>query len=117
MKILVPVANSLAMLGILDIIVPGILVAYCMRVDYIKSHKKEINDNIENTPAIKTQSRYYFGTAIISYGCGLLIAYLACNVTSLPQPALLYVCPAMVFGYLGGAFMRKETIEMFWYDE
>jgi hypothetical protein len=29
------------MLGILDIIVPGILVAYCLRIDYIRNKKIE----------------------------------------------------------------------------
>lgn len=29
------------MLGILDIIVPGILVSYCLRIDYIRNKKIE----------------------------------------------------------------------------
>lgn len=46
-----------------------------------------------------------------------MIAYIAVSVTESPQPALLYVCPTMIFGYLGSAFMRKETIVMLNWNE
>mgnify|MGYP001272571904 CR=1 FL=1 len=39
------------------------------------------------------------------------------NYTKNPQPALLYILPVMVVSFLGGGFMRKETIKMAFYNE
>ena len=36
MKILLPTDAGLAMLGIGDIIIPGLLVSFCMRVDFVR---------------------------------------------------------------------------------
>jgi hypothetical protein len=106
------------MLGILDIIVPGILVSFSMRIDYIRSKIFENEKEKEETTIKKSaETRYYFSSSIISYGIGLLVAYIAVSATLHPQPALLWVCPTMIFGYLGSAFMKKETISMLYYNE
>ena len=72
------------MLGILDIIVPGILVAYCLRIDYIRSKIFENEKEKEATIKSSSETRYYFSSSIISYGIGLLLAYIAVSVTNLP---------------------------------
>ena len=37
MKILLPTDGGMAMLGIGDIIIPGLLVSFCMRIDFVRS--------------------------------------------------------------------------------
>ena len=54
---------------------------------------------------------------MLSYNTGLVVTTVAMAFTKLPQPALLYILPTMTLFYIGGAFMRRETIEMLWYDE
>ena len=34
-----------------------------------------------------------------------------------PQPALIYILPAILVFYIGAAFLKKETIKMVLYDE
>jgi len=37
MKILLPAENGFGMLGIGDIIIPGLLVSFCMRIDFVRN--------------------------------------------------------------------------------
>ena len=99
MKILFPVEGGLAMLGILDVIIPGILVTFCMRCDYIRYM---IAKSKESKKAIKSQEelleeldddikfnefpvdRYYFVCSLISYNFGLVSCSFAMSVYNTP---------------------------------
>ena len=73
--------------------------------------------NQDGTPQTIEPERFYFKTSMISYNVGLFFRIMAMAVTHLPQPALLYILPAMTILYLTAAFIRRETVEMMWYDE
>ncbi|KAL4102627.1 hypothetical protein PRIC1_006371 [Phytophthora ramorum] len=92
-----------ALLGLGDIIIPGLLVAFCIRYDYCCG---------------QPLSRGYFCVATCAYAFGLMIANIMAivlrNVVA-GQPALMYVVPAMLFTILGLAKVRGELAVM-WDD-
>lgn len=85
-----------SLLGFGDILVPGLLVAYCHRFD------------------IQIQSsRIYFLACTIAYGIGLLVTFVALALMQRGQPALLYLVPCTLLTSLTVALCRKE-LPMFW---
>ncbi|XP_018418511.1 PREDICTED: signal peptide peptidase-like 2B isoform X2 [Nanorana parkeri] len=85
-----------SLLGFGDILVPGLLVAYCHRFD------------------IQIQSsRIYFLACTIAYGIGLLVTFVALALMQRGQPALLYLVPCTLLTSLTVALWRKE-LPMFW---
>ncbi|XP_034975421.2 signal peptide peptidase-like 2B [Zootoca vivipara] len=85
-----------SLLGFGDILVPGLLVAYCHRFD------------------IQVQSsRVYFVACTIAYGLGLLVTFVALALMQKGQPALLYLVPSTLLTSFVVALWRKE-LPMFW---
>ena len=80
-----------AMLGLGDIVVPGLVIALCLRFDmhrHVLTHPKE-----EVTPHTSF-SRVYFWTAMASYVIGLGTTMGVMHWFQHAQPALLYLSPA-----------------------
>ncbi|XP_070800969.1 LOW QUALITY PROTEIN: signal peptide peptidase-like 2B [Pituophis catenifer annectens] len=85
-----------SLLGFGDILVPGLLVAYCHRFD------------------IQVQSsRVYFVACTIGYGIGLLATFAALAWMRKGQPALLYLVPCTLLTSLLVALWRRE-LATFW---
>ncbi|CAG5896507.1 unnamed protein product [Menidia menidia] len=85
-----------SLLGFGDILVPGLLVAYCYRFDILTQ-----------------SSRIYFVACTIAYGVGLLITFVALAVMQMGQPALLYLVPCTLLTSLSVALWRRE-LPQFW---
>ncbi|XP_029623823.1 signal peptide peptidase-like 2A isoform X2 [Salmo trutta] len=86
-----------SILGYGDIIVPGLLVAYCSRFDvWVNSPKK-----------------VYLFCCCIAYLCGMVLTFAVMLVTKMGQPALLYLVP---FTLLGSALLawRRGEMRQFW---
>ncbi|EEB15662.1 minor histocompatibility antigen H13, putative [Pediculus humanus corporis] len=71
-------ANNFAMLGLGDIVIPGIFIALLLRFDN----------------SLKRNSKTYFYATSIAYICGLLATIFVMHVFKRAQPALLYLVPA-----------------------
>ncbi|XP_021100568.1 signal peptide peptidase-like 2B isoform X3 [Heterocephalus glaber] len=85
-----------SLLGFGDILVPGLLVAYCHRFD------------------VQVQSsRVYFVASTIAYGIGLLVTFVALALMQRGQPALLYLVPCMLVTSFAIALWRRE-LGAFW---
>ncbi|GAB1295371.1 Signal peptide peptidase-like 2B [Apodemus speciosus] len=85
-----------SLLGFGDILVPGLLVAYCHRFD------------------IQVQSsRIYFVACTIAYGLGLLVTFVALVLMQRGQPALLYLVPCTLLTSCTVALWRRE-LGAFW---
>ncbi|XP_029503112.1 signal peptide peptidase-like 2 [Oncorhynchus nerka] len=85
-----------SLLGFGDILVPGLLIAYCHRFDILMQ-----------------SSRFYFLACTIGYGIGLLITFVALALMQMGQPALLYLVPCTLLSSLAVALWRKE-LPLFW---
>jgi len=68
------------MLGLGDIVIPGAVVAYCLRVDHISEDGKN----------------RYFLSSILAYQFGLISAIAAAFTFRSAQPALLYIVPCLL---------------------
>ncbi|CAM6030717.1 unnamed protein product [Sphagnum balticum] len=76
------VARPFSMLGLGDIVIPGIFVALALRFDMSRGSKKA-----------------YFNSAFAGYTTGLLVTILVMNWFQAAQPALLYIVPCVI-GFL-----------------
>ncbi|MBA0844400.1 hypothetical protein Goarm_001500 [Gossypium armourianum] len=84
-KLLFPTADSarpFSMLGLGDIVIPGIFVALALRFD-----------------ASRGKGSQYFKSAFSGYTVGLVLTIIVMNWFQAAQPALLYIVPA-VMGFL-----------------
>lgn len=71
-------ANNFAMLGLGDIVIPGIFIALLLRFD----------------KSLKRGSHTYFNATFLAYLMGLLATIFVMHVWKHAQPALLYLVPA-----------------------
>ncbi|WVQ77377.1 hypothetical protein IAR50_007062 [Cryptococcus sp. DSM 104548] len=106
--------TKFSMLGLGDIVVPGLIIALCLRYDlhrYAQAHKGQ---NV--TPKSKF-GRRYFNVAILSYVLGLGTTMAAMGWSGRAQPALLYLSPACTLGPLLYAIARGELSQFWAYSE
>jgi len=84
--------NDFAMLGLGDIVVPGLVIALCLRFDLHRHALKHPKSN-DVTPYSKF-GKSYFVVAVLSYIFGLGVTMGVMHWTRHAQPALLYLSPA-----------------------
>ncbi|KAI1733126.1 signal peptide peptidase domain-containing protein [Ditylenchus destructor] len=100
-------ANKHGMLGLGDIVIPGIFVALLHRFDNYVGTKREKN----------SKSRYYCAITVIAYALGLFITMGVMHYFKAAQPALLYLVPTCLFIPLLTAAVRGELKALWNYSE
>jgi len=95
-----------SMLGLGDIVIPGIFIALLLRFDVHRAPK--------NQPNI---SKLYFIVCFIAYILGLGTTIFVMHVFKAAQPALLYLVPACLGCSLFTAVSRGEIQPLFEYNE
>ncbi|KAI6187225.1 hypothetical protein M3Y98_00219700 [Aphelenchoides besseyi] len=101
-------ANKYGMLGLGDIVIPGIFIALLYRFDnYIGSKKT----------GEQRKSRWYFHIVVFGYMVGLLVTMGVMHYFKSAQPALLYLVPACILIPLFLALIRGEFKELWNYSE
>ncbi|XP_053173055.1 minor histocompatibility antigen H13 isoform X1 [Scomber japonicus] len=94
-------ASNFAMLGLGDIVIPGIFIALLLRFDV----------------SLKKNSRTYFYASFLAYIFGLGLTIFVMHTFKHAQPALLYLVPACVGFPVVVALLKGELTEMFRYEE
>ncbi|KAK6308032.1 hypothetical protein J4Q44_G00213030 [Coregonus suidteri] len=94
-------ANQFAMLGLGDIVIPGIFIALLLRFDV----------------SLKKNTRTYFYTSFLAYIFGLGLTIWVMHTFKHAQPALLYLVPACIGFPVVVALLKGELTEMFRYEE
>eukprot|EP00638_Chattonella_subsalsa_P003841 CAMPEP_0117765326 /NCGR_PEP_ID=MMETSP0947-20121206/20037_1 /TAXON_ID=44440 /ORGANISM="Chattonella subsalsa, Strain CCMP2191" /LENGTH=237 /DNA_ID=CAMNT_0005587943 /DNA_START=375 /DNA_END=1088 /DNA_ORIENTATION=+ len=134
MKLIVPNwgASHFSMLGLGDIAIPGIFLAFALQYDFFlrqkaKSQKEEKDElSVEllemgtrrqdqsqrNTPDVSAVNAY-FRACLIGYVIGLLLSGLASAIFRAAQPALLYLVPC-VLGPLVYQAYKKSNLKELW---
>jgi len=106
--------SDFAMLGLGDIVVPGLVIALCLRFDLAQYAKRHPKDDVS------ARSRFpkpYFLVALASYVVGLATTIAVMHVFQRAQPALLYLSPACTLGPLALALVRGEVQDLWtWSD-
>lgn len=100
-------AQDMSMLGLGDIVVPGLFVALMLRFDV---------RNVALTSPLPKRLPYFAG-AVISYFMGLVITYVALTVFKAAQPALLYLVPSCLLTAIGMAAAKGELSDLLAYTE
>ncbi|XP_051914759.1 minor histocompatibility antigen H13 isoform X2 [Hippocampus zosterae] len=93
-------ASNFAMLGLGDIVIPGIFIALLLRFDV----------------SLKKNSRTYFCSSFLAYIFGLGLTIFVMHTFKHAQPALLYLVPACVGFPVVVALIKGELTEMFSYE-
>lgn len=94
-------ASNFAMLGLGDIVIPGIFIALLLRFDHSAKHKSQI----------------YFYSTLTAYFMGLMATIFVMHVFKHAQPALLYLVPACMGTPLLVALVRGELKTLFAYED
>lgn len=94
-------AKSHTMLGLGDIVVPGLLIALFCRFDH----------------SLKPGSKFYFYTSLIAYILGMIVTVFILTTFQAAQPALLYLVPACLGIPLITAFLRGDLGTMLKYED
>ncbi|XP_038610400.1 signal peptide peptidase-like 2B [Tachyglossus aculeatus] len=93
---LAPCRRPFSILGLGDVVVPGLLVAYCGRFD-----------------TWRRSGRVYFAACTAAYGLGLMLTFGATALMPTGQPALLYLVSSTLAASLAVAAARRE-LPLFW---
>ncbi|XP_012866329.1 PREDICTED: minor histocompatibility antigen H13 isoform X1 [Dipodomys ordii] len=93
-------ADNFAMLGLGDIVIPGIFIALLLRFDI----------------SLKKNTHTYFYTSFAAYIFGLGLTISIMHIFKHAQPALLYLVPACIGFPILVALAKGEVTEMFSYE-
>lgn len=101
---------QMTMLGLGDIVIPGIFIALALRFDqhlYLQTLSKEqLHKFTRRTTAFP---KPYFNATLTAYVAGLATTMAVMHVFQAAQPALLYLSPACVAAIAIKAVVRGET--------
>nr|CAG8511253.1 10826_t:CDS:2 [Entrophospora candida] len=104
-------ALQFTMLGLGDIVIPGIYVALCLRFDH--------NLHLKRNPTAKKYSKFstpYFNSCFTSYILGLITTIVVMHTFKAAQPALLYLSPACIISVLVTGLFKSQIREIFTYS-
>lgn len=106
--------SHFSMLGIGDIVMPGLLLCFVLRYD---NYKKQANSDSCGAPGPgnisgRMQKVSYFHCTLIGYFVGLLTATVASRIHRAAQPALLYLVPFTLLPLLTMAYLKGDLRRM-----
>lgn len=102
-KLLFPTADSsrpFSMLGLGDIVIPGIFVALALRFDVSRGKEPQ-----------------YFKSAFLGYTFGLVLTIVVMNWFQAAQPALLYIVPAVIGFLAAHCIWNGDVKQLLEFDE
>lgn len=102
-KLLFPTADAVrpfSMLGLGDIVIPGIFVALALRFDVSRGKESQ-----------------YFKSAFVGYTVGLVLTIIVMNWFQAAQPALLYIVPAVIGFLAAHVLLNGEIKPLLEFDE
>ncbi len=122
------VPPEFSLLGLGDIVIPGLFVSLCLRYDVIKSlnldkmsrliEEDKADDAVEIlVKQSKSASKTYFIGALFGYLIAIIVTVIVMLVFDRGQPALLYLVPGCLLSVLINAFRNNEIKELWIFSE
>ncbi|KAF6761175.1 signal peptide peptidase-domain-containing protein [Ephemerocybe angulata] len=109
--------RGFTMLGLGDIVIPGIFVALALRYDYARYAHKVESEQDRGSKTEQAVPKPYFYAALGAYVAGLMTTMLVMHVFHAAQPALLYLSPACILSFAIMAVARGEFADAWaWND-
>lgn len=100
------------MLGLGDIVMPGLLLCFVLRYDaYKKAQTNSVEAGVPPPPTY-VHKVTYFHCSLIGYFLGLLTATVSSEVFKAAQPALLYLVPFTLLPLLTMAYLKGDLRRM-----
>lgn len=88
-----PISNTCGLLGLGDLVLPGLLIAFAARVDVIEKAK-------------------YFYSSMSAYAIALIVCIISLMISGLAQPALLYISPSLILAFVYHSHRRGEFYKL-----
>jgi Signal peptide peptidase len=104
-----------SMLGLGDIVVPGLFIALALRFDLYRYH--QLNPSLNYKRHMYRFPKPYFFATFAAYIAGLVVTMTVMHVFKKAQPALLYLAPACAGAAFLCALIRGELPTMWGYKE
>lgn len=83
------------MLGLGDIVIPGIFVSLALRYDFSSYVRRTLKRNPDASPtSADSYTKPYFLAVMVAYIAGLATTVAVMHIFEAAQPALLYLSPA-----------------------
>jgi len=118
---------TFSMLGLGDIVIPGIFIALCLKFDidkaiaaYNKGNQvtpSEQNATVNPTTRTIQPKTPYFTWCMVGYALGIVLTFQAMIIFNHAQPALLFLVPCCTLSVALLGFLKKEIQELINYDE
>ncbi|OAP56611.1 hypothetical protein AYL99_08723 [Fonsecaea erecta] len=138
--------RTMAMLGLGDIVVPGMMLAFALRFDlylyYLRQAKKGQQTEENNLKPTYTSAtgcwgerfwtssklwsmetkakrfpKTYLRATILGYLAGMVVTVIVMQVAQHAQPALLYLVPGVLLSLWGTALVKGDLKELWHYSE
>lgn len=104
-----------SMLGLGDIVVPGLFIALALRYDLYRFHQQ--NPTLNYKRHMYRFPKPYFISTFAAYIAGLVLTMTVMHVFKKAQPALLYLSPFCAASALLTALVRREFPVLWGYKE
>lgn len=105
-----------SMLGLGDIVIPGVFVALCLKYDIHTSVLKQLKEHVKEID-FKQVKTTYFKWVLVGYALGIVATFNAMVIFNHAQPALLFLVPGCTGAVLLCALKNKQLKEVFEYSE
>jgi len=106
-KVIWPKATGFSLLGLGDIVIPGIFVALMLRFDYYLYKKYKTG----------VFAKTYFYMTFAFYVIGLVLTIVVLHIFRAGQPALLYIVPCVLGASFVTALVKGQVGELFGYHD
>ncbi|XP_078484481.1 signal peptide peptidase-like 3 isoform X1 [Ciona intestinalis] len=104
--------DRFSMLGMGDIVMPGLLLCFVLRYDNYKKRKLEGETYAPSSPGNLIYRVRYFHCTLVGYFIGLVTATVASEINSSAQPALLYLVPFTLLPLVTMAYIKGDLKQM-----
>ncbi|KAK6636557.1 Signal peptide peptidase-like 3 [Polyplax serrata] len=105
-------AGHFSMLGLGDIVMPGLLLCFVLRYDAYKKSQLNHLGELGVPPPKHLSSITYFHCSLLGYFLGLVTATVSSEVFKAAQPALLYLVPFTLLPLLTMAYLKGDLRRM-----
>lgn len=103
-----------SMLGLGDIVLPGVFVALLLRFDFARYFKEQ---RWKTSPTTAWFPKHVFNIAMLFYAMGLWCTVFIMHVFKHAQPALLYLVPAVLLASLVGGTVHGCLQDLWKFEE
>ncbi|EEB14651.1 conserved hypothetical protein [Pediculus humanus corporis] len=105
-------AGHFSMLGLGDIVMPGLLLCFVLRYDAYKKSQLNHLGELGVPPPKHLSNITYFHCSLLGYFLGLVTATVSSEVFKAAQPALLYLVPFTLLPLLTMAYLKGDLRRM-----